>query len=193
MPIIDLALLEPRIASRAQYFEQCAQGLVAARIFSPADVRLRAPAPRFVAEAYFLLSEAYKDRRLKDGALTEEPKIAAFMSVAIMAVWPFQAINPMRVKRPDTVIANGIFAVFCASSVINNDFSGLTWDMKRRLYNFLQSVRLPCLQPYITDISIGASRSSDTYDVTLSDAEIALIDVLVLIYELLYRPSPATP
>lgn len=191
MPVIDLVPLESRIASRAQYIAGRAKELVDARFFSPADVRLRAPSPRFVAEAYFLLSEAYKHRRLRQGAATQEPKIAALMSMAIMAVWPFRPIRPLDVQRPETVVSNPIFAVFCASSIIDNDLSGLNEDMKRRLYNFLYNIRLPSLSGYITEISVGSKRSNDRYSVDLSDVELATADALMLIYELLYRPGTA--
>lgn len=188
MPDVNLVPLETRIASRAQYVADRGAELVQLGLFSSADVRFRAIAPRFVSEAYFLLSEAYKFRRLRDGASTQEPKIAALMSMAIVAVWPFQAIHPLTVQRPETVVANPIFAVYCASSIINSDFGTLSNDMKRRLYNFLFTMRLPCLRDYVTDISLGPKRSADVFKVDLSDAELASADALMLIYELLYRP-----
>lgn len=111
------------------------------------------------------------------------------MGFAIMSLWPFQAISPHNVKRVETVIANPLFAVFCASSIINNDFTTLSVEMKRRLYNFLFTVRLPCLDAFRFSIGpAGTHPTTSGYDIDISDEELGAIDSLILIYELLHKP-----
>jgi len=185
MSQIDLRTLENRIVTRTEYIERRADELMQSRVLSPADVRFRKPAARFVAEAYFLLSEAYKAKRMNPGARTQEPKIAAFTTLAILAISPFQAIHPLQVRRQETVVANPIFGLYCGSSIIANDFSSLPNDSYRRALNFLRHIRLPCLRAYITDVSIGISRSQDVYDIVLDASELGTIDAVILLHEIL--------
>lgn len=183
----NLQEFEDRINERTAYLEHRADEFGRAGILSPADVRFRSIAPRFIAEAYFLLSEAYKERRLRDGSSTEAPKIAAMMTLAILAVAPFQPVNPLNVRMMATVIANPLFALFNASSIINNDFTGVSDDSYRRTLNFMRHLRMPCIRSYIIDISLGSNRAQDVYDVNPSDVELAHMDAVTLLYELLWK------
>ncbi len=45
---------------------------------------------KVLTEAYFILSECYKAWRIKDGHLTEEPKIAALTCAAIIKIVPYR-------------------------------------------------------------------------------------------------------
>lgn len=187
--MVDLRPFEDRIVARAEFIIERAEEFSRSRAISPAEVRFRLPAARFAAEAYFLISEAYKHRRLRPGARTQEPKIAAIMSLAISSVQPYYAMHPFSVKCSSTYVANQNFSLYCATLILNNDFSKLSNDSIRRGMNFLLNARMPCIGEYIVDVSIGAKRSRDVYDIELTDSELSVIDIMILVCELLYNPQ----
>ena len=106
---------------------------------------------RCVAEAYFLLSEtAFKPKRIETGHRTTKPKIAALTCAAISIVNPIQ----FEAASPDIAAvkyANPMFAMHIACSVIDHPYSIRAFDERRRVYDQILGLDLPCLHPFIED------------------------------------------
>jgi hypothetical protein len=136
-----------------------------------------------LAEAYFALSEAYKRERLEKESRTEWVKAAALVAAAVCV------INPLRpIGRADTIewlYVNPAFAMLCAYGHAQHIFAAQSFDERRRLYQALQSVRLPCLDPLISEGNVTGGKFTTTWNLKLSAGEISILDALVTAFNLL--------
>ena len=214
---IDLRTLEQRIRRRHELLADLADELMASGFFDPSEILLDERNLIDVVEAYFLLSEAYKAERLpaqgmSEAHLTEPPKIAAMTAVAIMMFKPFRRADGLAaVRQPHTRIANQVFAMSCAASFVENDFGSLSFEMSRRLYNYLQWVSSSALAGYFADrleghrediytVNLAASGFTSSSGIVMGlpnfdhrASDLPMIDMLVVFFEQFWqRPGTAT-
>jgi hypothetical protein len=99
---------------------------------------------------YFLLSNAYKRRRIAGANRTYNYKVAAMTAAAIMIVRP---LRHLRATMPDEALlqnANMDCATRAATSLLDVDLSRVDPDFVRRLHRAtLGPIDLPSLSPYL--------------------------------------------
>lgn len=137
---------------------------------------------RCVAEAYFLLSEkAFKPKRIEANHKTTMPKIAALTCAAISTV------NPIRfaVESSDVTAvryANPMFAMQLACSVIDHPYHVRAFEERRRLYEQILGLELPCLQPFLDDRMAKKNTPLSSFELNFTRAEMREIEGLVSIF-----------
>lgn len=198
MPVrIDLGL--PRIAldirNRYELFSQEARDLIGTDL-NPQEVDDNPDLLLQAVDAYFLLSEAYKVRMLGhveggDEHWTQPSKKAALTTIAIMLMRPIQPLHPLKPTNDrTTLVANQIFALALASSLLGRDFTYVGFREASRLYRLLGhigSVRLPVRA--LTRFRRDRRRNNRglVYHIDIVQ-DIVLIDSLILLYEAPLRP-----
>jgi hypothetical protein len=102
------------------------------------------------ANVYFLLSNAYKRRRLAGTNRTYEYKVAAMTAAAIMIVRPLRYLRATMPEEELLQNANMDCATRAATSLLDIDLSKVDPDFVRRLHRAtLGPIDLPCLSPYL--------------------------------------------
>jgi hypothetical protein len=94
-----------------------------------------------------------------------------------------------------------------AASLLEQDFADLNWDMRRRLYNFLQAIDLRSMREYVDSEMTGLGRRIFEIDLAAQDniglppatglsnraSDLPVIDMTVLFFELHWmRNAPNT-
>lgn len=141
-----------------------------------------------LANAYFLLNQAYKAWRIEDDHNTERPKIASLLCLAIATFPPFRPIVATDVRTTAEARANEIFAVACACATL-----GVTFDLDDqhkvdfwlRLLDILSEYRSETLEPYLVDVNLEARRPLGSYELALHERDKSAINQLVTIFEVL--------
>jgi hypothetical protein len=172
-----------RAKAREPFFREMLASFEREGWLSGADVSLQPEAARVLAEAYFLISDAYKDYRLFDGHRTDRAKIAALKTAAVLAVAPFAPLDMLNTADPRTPLANAIFGVACATSVLQVDkFMRLSVDARRRfLFSINQYSRYQCLDSYLSDPF--APEDERLKLVELSRTDLFKVEMLTSLYE----------
>jgi hypothetical protein len=80
---------------------------------------------------------------------------------------------------------NQEFGMLCASGHAQAAFIEQDFDERRRLYQSLQSIRLPCLDPIIREGNAQGGKFTSDWNVALSAAETSQLDALVTTFNLL--------
>jgi hypothetical protein len=171
------------IAARAETFRVLADTQLQQPDFAALNIVCRPRAENILAESYFALSEAYKRIRLQDSSLTEWVKAGALVAATVSVV------NPLRPSgRADTIewpYVNPAFALLCAYGHAHRIFTPQAFDERRRLYQALQSIRLPALDPIIAEGNSKNGIFSTNWNITLSAGEVSMLDALVTTFNLL--------
>lgn len=158
-----------------------------------ADVALNRGALWQSARAHFLLMDAYKADHFI-GARAEDAKIAATTALAIVTFKPFRVKDPENVVSRWAARANELFAVRLAGPILNSGLPELAeGDRMAWLLNFLATVRARSLDRYVGDVT--SMRMSEAYEIELDNGshkmptDLSNLNVLMLIYHLLWRPA----
>jgi hypothetical protein len=151
------------------------------------EAEFRADSPTLIGWAYFLLSDAYKAKRIPPNSLTDDYKKAALSALAVMAVRPFSPFEPGNVKKLEVLLANPMMALAAGNSWLGdrNLFDHYGRDYLKRFYSTLLSVRFPALEALIDAVNSGDDYSSVTA-IDLSVMEIDTIDRWVLKFHMLH-------
>jgi hypothetical protein len=151
------------------------------------EAEFRADSPTLIGWAYFLLSDAYKAKRIPPDSLTDDYKKAALSALAVMLVRPFSPFDPGNVKRFELLLANPMMALAAGNSWLGdrNLFDHYGRDYLRRFYSTLLSVRFPALQVFLDAVNNAEDYGSITR-VELSSGELDIIDRWVLKFHMLH-------
>jgi hypothetical protein len=99
---------------------------------------------------YFLLSNAYKRRRLASANRTYDYKVAAMTAAAIMIVRPLRYLRATMPEEQLLQNANMDCATRAGTSLLDVDLSHVDPDFVRRFHRAtLGPLDLPCLSPYL--------------------------------------------
>jgi len=182
---VHFTVSRDRIERRAFFFQEMANKHLATPSLKNAGIELRSGHAITLAEAYFLLSESYKSYRSEGEHKTANPKIAAITCAAVCAV------NPLRPPKADFEIlevryANPMFAMRCASAIIEHPWHTRSFEERRRTYDELIAMHFPCLDPFIRDAAQGRKKElssyntkNDKFSVGITFDEITRIESLV--------------
>jgi hypothetical protein len=174
-----------RITRRAQFFLEMGNKQVGSQSIRNGGIKISIATAQVLAEAYFLLSESYKSYRSEGEHKTANPKIAAMTCAAICA------LNPLRPPKADFGVleiryANPMFAMRCASAIIEHPWHTRSFEERRRTYDELTTLQFPCLDKFIQDVSSGRKRpledyntKTDKFSIGLTFPEIARIESLI--------------
>ncbi len=107
-----------------------------------------------MAHAYYLLNDAYKERR-GQRSLTDDYKKAAISAITVMALRPFEPLDPDNIETNVAYFANPIYALACANAWLSdrNLLAHYPFDYLRRFYISMLRIRMPSLAPFITAIN----------------------------------------
>ena len=116
----------------------------------------RQDSPLLLSQAYFLLSDSYKERR-NQATLTDDYKKAAISAVAVMTLRPFEPIEPENVTSSAVLFANPIYALACANSWLSdrNLVAHYPFDYLKRFYLSLLRIRMPSLDHFVDSANEG--------------------------------------
>jgi hypothetical protein len=161
------------------------------QLWNPRFVELEAQyntaSGRIVAECYFALTEAYKQRWGLSGR-TEGTKVAALTAAAIAVVKPIRPV-PQAKKLDDVqwLYVNPSFAIFAAYDGIAHAFYAQDFDERRRLFRSLQQLSLPCIDPIIAEGNATDGKFTTVWQLDPNHPDLAYLDVLVSYFEALKR------
>jgi hypothetical protein len=178
------------IAARAKTFKVLADIQILQPDFAALNISCDQATMAILAESYFALSEAYKRARLHDSSRTEWVKASALVAATVSVVNPLRPSG--RADKIEWLYVNQAFAMLCAYGHAQSIFSEQPFDERRRLYQALQSIRLPCLDPIISEGNVNNGKFHSTWNIVLTPPEISTLDALVTMFNLLAGPEPPT-
>jgi hypothetical protein len=176
---------EARIVERAAFFHAVANGLIKDGVLPEDRLILRGGRLDMLARGYFLLNEAYKAWRIAPGHFTEEPKIAALQSMAIMTFVPFTPVDPTGARTLEEARPNEIYALACAAAVMGTEIDGRRPDFYLRLLDVISATRCHSLEPYVVDLNMQINRDLGDYRLVILSADHLPINSLITIFEML--------
>jgi hypothetical protein len=171
------------IATRSQTFAELALEQLQHPDFVAANVSFHQPSANILAEAYFALSEAYKRRRLKSDSRSDWSKAAALTAITICAINPIRPAGPA--NAPEWPYLNPQFGLFCAHAFSQSVFTLPGFDQQRRLFQSLQSAKLPCLSPLIAEGNVNNGSFTSNWNIAISDNEMAYLDLMITMFVVL--------
>lgn len=185
--------LDDELVRRYAWFREEAERALLYFPLRTADVTLSNAALWQAARAHFLIMDAYKADHFS-GDRTEDAKIAAVTTMAILALKPFRTLDPNNVISPWAARANELFAVRLSGPILNSGLPELAEsDRMAWLFNFLAEVRVLSIITFIEDIASG--RLQPAYEIKLSEksedgrSDLGQLSALMLLYHLLWRPQ----
>lgn len=176
---------EERIVERVSFFRTIAEALVNDGVLPAERLILRAGRLDMMTRSYFLLSEAYKAWRMPPEHFTQEPKIAALQSMAIMTFTPFAPIEQTNAQTTEEARPNEIYCLACAAAVLGCDIDARRPDFYLRLLDVLSASRCQTLEPYVVDINLEIARPLGDYRLVVLSADQLPINSLITIFELI--------
>jgi hypothetical protein len=183
LPVVGKTAEE--IAARATTFRTLAEIQLRQPDFAALNIACRPRIENVLAEAYFALSEAYKRVRLHGASRTEWVKAGALVAATVSVVNPLRPAG--RADQIEWLYVNPAFGMLCAYGHAQNVFAAQEFDERRRLYQTLQSIRLPCLDPIIAEGNVTDGNFQTWWNISLSDGETSMLDAVVTIFNLLAR------
>ncbi|MEL6922290.1 MAG: hypothetical protein AAFO77_14980 [Pseudomonadota bacterium] len=87
-------------------------------------------APNILSQAYFLINDAYKSRRMPSHSLTNTHKRAGLSASAVMTIRPFIPLNPDEMSTEAGLFANTTLAMLLA----------ISWLGNKNLYNEIDQI-----------------------------------------------------
>jgi hypothetical protein len=193
---VDLKDFEERIVQ----FSQLAEDSFATGLYSREYVKLRTDRLRLTLEAYNLLNDAYKEKRIAPGHNTEPPKIAGLMAMAIMKIRPFRSL-PLTSSRPASnpwptelriqdCWPNEFYAVACGGVIakfVVNANSDADENLLYRITEVIHDLRSQTLHPFWEDIYHARKRDFQSYQFDLAQDDLHQLNYTMTIFELLAR------
>jgi hypothetical protein len=171
------------LVARADTFRTLAEIQLDQADFKALNIGFRPESATILAEAYFALSEAYKRKRLHRDSRTEWSKAGALVAATVSVVNPLRPSG--RADDPAWIYVNPAFGMLCAYAHAQHVFSARPFDERRRLLQSLQSLRLPCLDPIISEGNATNGNFRSKWEIEISDGEMSQLDALVTSFVLL--------
>jgi hypothetical protein len=80
---------------------------------------------------------------------------------------------------------NQQFGLFSALAFSQNLFTLPGFDQQRRLFQSLQSAKLPCLSPIIAEGNANDGKFTSNWNISISDNEMAYLDLMITMFVIL--------
>ena len=196
MPFVRVDLNDPTLVgkmnARFDTLTKISEELFDEVTFDRAELHLNDDNLVRASLAYYLLNEPYKIWRLAhnppdDERLTEPPKKAALQALTLMATRPMRLVDPLLPPVQDlSKTPNQALALRFAMSVLEEDFTDLSAAMQNRLFNFLNSTRMICLEDFLADQTYGNHKR--VYDIDITP-DLPAMDILTLFFERSWRAN----
>jgi hypothetical protein len=186
--VAPFSIPQERIDRRAKFFFEIGEQVKNSKPLSAVGPTFDFQSAECLAEAYFLLSEAFKPVRIQEGHKTTKPKIAALTCAAVAMVNPFHFDNP---DFENLVIryANPILAMHLACGIIDHPFHKRSFDERRRIYSQILGMGFTCLDEFIADRKAGTPKDLAEYKIALNRGEMREIENLVNLFTV-YEQMP---
>lgn len=165
-----------KVRQRADFFLVEAGQLCAQARFAQYGFALSDENAMYLSEAYFLVNEAYKERRQNEGHKTQPPKIAAITAAVIGMVNPLRPAAPPQAATKETTYANPLFALRAACTIVDHPIHKRPWEQRMWFCDQTRLDRLECLDSYLELVRAGKRTIGDLFDISLSDADLARIE-----------------
>jgi hypothetical protein len=177
------------IVARKKFLGDVANLLIKGGALADSEVVFLDNRMKLIAEAYFLLNEAYKTWRIEKNHNTQPPKIAALTCLAILELQPFLPKDPKNAKSIQQAYANEMFALACALAILGVPLKKTT-DTYLRLLDVLSECACETIQQYIVDRRANNDRELSTYKLRVNDKDKFAIDCLITVFEMLWLSKP---
>jgi hypothetical protein len=175
-------------SERADVLKEIADDLISSGRLPDDEIIFREKRIHLIVNAYFILNHAYKKWRIDDGHFTQNEKIAALFSVAIMTFKPFRPLDPEKVTTRAQLKANEIYALELASVIINASLRpnpDVSSNSMRRIMDILSGIYSQTLEAYVQDVNYQCAKKTTEYDLDFHESDKLPVDSLITIYELL--------
>jgi hypothetical protein len=174
--------------SRQDFLYVCAKELFNGGLFSKNDLVIAEERFENIVTGYFILSERYKKRRIRDGARTKNPKIAALFTLSILTFDPIYNVKPpLKFKN---LLANEIFSLIISSVIVNFKINVSTVHGTQYWLRIAEQLRFSRLNfeglaRFRVDCFNGNASSAkyDDYIDDLSDKDMEYIITIMNLYE----------
>lgn len=177
-----------RLKERTDFFLKIAEELFETGVFPNDLIVLRGKRIPLLATGYFILNDCYKAWRIEKGHFTQEPKIAALTSLAIMTFEPFRPVKPEAVASVAEAKCNEIFALNCAAAILGFPIepdTNVKIDFWYRLLDVVTASRCQTLEPFRVDMNYQIRNELSSYVRPVHDDDKPGINSLITIFELL--------
>lgn len=165
-----------KVRRRADFFLAEAAQMCAEPRYSSLGFELAEDHAQHLAEAYFLVNEAYKAHRQYGDHKTQLPKIAAITSTVVATINPLRPAKPPAKATAVTTYANPLFALRLAASIIDFPFHTQPWVRTMWFCDGIRTDTLPCLDGYLEQTRNGSRLVGDPLDLNLTLDELRRLE-----------------
>ena len=130
----------------------------------------------YTAEAYFLVVEAYREKRQHDGHRLQPQKIAAITSAVINTLNPLRPLLPPETADTVTTYANPLFALRICCDIVDHPIHRRPWFQRMWFCDNLRTLDLHCLRGYVEDVRIGSRTLGSNFELSLSQDELGRLE-----------------
>lgn len=165
-----------KVRRRADFFLAEATQMCAVPRYAEYEFSLTDQNAQFLAEAYYLLSEAYKERRQTEGHRTQPPKIASLTTAVVATMNPLRPAKPPNKPNNITTYINPLFALRLADAIIDHPFKSLPWERTQWFCDGIRGDSLQCLAQYVEVARTGDRVVGSPFDMEISRDELRRIE-----------------
>ena len=174
MPIFKIE--NARIEKRARFFVHAANAMITSPGSEIADFEISETRAKQTGELYFLLSDAYKEKRHENPESPSEfPKIAALTAISIAGLNPLRPKDASQHPSEMTEYANPILAMQIACDRIGHPFHKRSLFERFRFYDLLRKYSFPTIDRYIVACN-GGREIGSSFDINFTREEVREIE-----------------
>lgn len=148
MPVSGVTSQE--IEVRADFFAKATEVLLHGPAFKGCAVDAHPRINLVMAEAFFVIADAYERHHLKPGKRIEPIKQAAIACATVCVVAPLRP-RDMKIEQEELLYINPMLAMRASASIIDHPFHNRSFDEQRRHYRMIGATKLPSLRPLIDE------------------------------------------
>lgn len=151
---------------------------------APDGVVARTEAIPYASRLYFLLSDAYKRKRLfrHDEHRTEPYKVAALTSATLIGACLLEPKEPDNVTSEYVALCNEYYSVYCACVILDVRHWDIRESVLQRQYKALQCMSFDVCHEYQVLIEKAPADALSLAEVALSARDFSTLDQLVNVY-----------
>jgi hypothetical protein len=178
------AISVAKVRQRADFFLDEASRFCAQRPYSDYGFALSDEDAQFTAEAYYLLSEAYKQKRQITGR-TQPSKIAALTAMVVATINPLRPHNPP--DRPNIVstYANPLYALRLGCNIVQHPLHRQHWTRIQWFCDHLRQDAFICLNDYIAAARAVNRTIGSPFEIDISNQELKCIEGRIGFFDVL--------
>lgn len=175
-----------RIDSRHDVYAFAAQAIGRQPDFHKYKFHLVEARSRLAVEAAFLLNDAFKKLRFENPEHgSEPPKVAAFLSLAVCQVLPFQPGAPIDTEMAAYSRANAMYAMRLACGLIGHPVEKRSEEGLLRIYDRLMRERVSAIDEIVEATRSNSRAVGDVVEMGLTRDEMGLIQNRISMFEVL--------